>query len=265
MAPTIGGEPLHAETFPGWVLERCGIGDLSAYRATALNRRIPACLRALHVTSTEEARALLARRPELLETALGSLLIGVSSFFRDRYVFESLRELLPGVVARRGGVRVLAAGCSCGQELYSVAMLVAELGVLGRSNFVGVDFRSQALEKARAGEFHGPELEGLDSKLIEKYFVATDGTRFIIPELRSAVEWRRADLLAFRPEAMSDLVLFRNVAIYMTGRAARRLWGVLVESIAPGGILVTGKSERPPAGLPLVRLANSIYRRTSEA
>ncbi|MCE5231608.1 hypothetical protein LLG95_18675 [bacterium] len=263
--PERDDDRLVPDGFVAWVLRECGMCDLSAYRAGALQRRVPACLRALRVSSIREARQLLGQHPHLLQAALNALLIGVTGFFRDRIVFETLRrDVIPVVARRSGGVRVLAAGCSGGQELYSLAMLVAEQGALDRSFFLGLDCRADAIAEAAAGVFKPDALEGVDPALRDQYFVADGTSRRAIPALRSRMQWRKADLLYDRPRGTWDVVLFRNVAIYMLPRAVHQLWAGIVDSLSVGGFLVTGKSERPAAHLPLVRLANCIYQKRQD-
>ena len=116
-----------------WILQRTGL-DCSVYRPAPLNRRIPACLRALRAGSTAEARVLLARFPELLPRTLDTLLIGVTGFARDAAVFDALARIaLPSLRARPDDLRVWSAGCADGSELYSAAILLAEAGLLERS------------------------------------------------------------------------------------------------------------------------------------
>src|SRR5262249_62227868 len=103
------------------------------YRTETLHRRLPACLRAVRARSLAHARRLLEDQPSLVATALGTLIIGVTSFFRDPGVFEQLRtQVLPGLLRGPGGLRVWCCGCSDGPEVYSLAVLLAECGRLSR-------------------------------------------------------------------------------------------------------------------------------------
>lgn len=103
--PLRADEPAHG--FVGWVLDRSGL-DASVYRHRPLLRRLPSCLRTLQVRSVAEGRALLENRPDLLPAAVGSLLIGVTEFFRDPAVFEAVRaRVVPELAAcRRGPLRI---------------------------------------------------------------------------------------------------------------------------------------------------------------
>ena len=155
--PRLPDEP--ASGFVGWVLDRAGL-DASLYRHRPLLRRLPACLRTLGVRSPAEARKLLENRPDLLPAAIGSLLIGVTEFFRDAAVFEGIRtEVMPALAARGGQLRIWSAGCSSGEELYSVAILLAEAGLLARSFLLGTDCRIEAIRQARSALYNAAALE----------------------------------------------------------------------------------------------------------
>lgn len=258
--------PVALSPLANWALERAGL-DSKAYRTVALNRRVPSCLRALRATSESEALAKLERRPEQLALVIELLLIGVSEFFRDPPVFKLLEDqVLPNLQRKRDSLRVCSAGCSRGQELYSVAMLLEEHGALRRSHLLGLDCRPGAVTAAQGGRFAAAELEGVNERRLEKHFVKEGATYRIANRLRDGTQWRVENLL--RSDRMEeggwDLVLFRNVGIYLEMEEVNRLWKQWVRWLRAGGVLVTGKAERPPAGLPLVRKGSCIYEKTGE-
>ncbi len=249
-----------------WLFEQSRL-DSSAYRSAALDRRLPACLRMLRTPSPESARELLQQRPELLSFALGTVLIGVSDFFRDEVVFRALQELaLPQLFAESERVRVLSLGCSNGQELYSVAMLAAGQRSLDRLDLLGVDRRPEAIAAARRGVYSKAEVANLSPTHLKRFFVS-EGERWrLVPWLRSAANWEIDDLLAlkagdtWRRGGHWDLVLCRNLLIYLRPERGNALWRAILERLRPGAFLVTGRAEKPPADLPLLRLRPSVYR-----
>lgn len=244
-----------------WMLERAGLQP-AAYRPAAMQRRVSACLRQLRVTSADSARALIERRPEMLPFALNTVLIGVSEFFRDRPVFDYLKTAVLPELARTGGaLRVCSAGASGGQELYSVAMLLAEAGLLERSELLGVDCRADAIRRAQAGVYGPDDMAGVETARRERFFQPMDSRWAVRAELKQSARWHVADLLAFEAGGPCDLILFRNVAIYFNETHSAEAWERLCAQLAPGGFLVTGKAEKPPASLPLTRLVPSIYRK----
>ncbi|HYG33675.1 MAG TPA: CheR family methyltransferase, partial [Clostridia bacterium] len=159
---------------------------------------------------------------------------------------------------------VYSAGCSDGQELYSIAMLLNDLGALAHSHLLGLDCRSEAIAHAKAGRVPMAELEQVPPELRTRYFQVDQSTACVSPELRERVCWQVGDLLENCGPADSwDVILFRNVAIYLTPDH-ERLWKSLASQLRPGGVLVTGKAERPPSDLPLTRAFSCIYRKHRE-
>ena len=147
-ASVIDQDPLHA--FVARALELSGL-PADAYRAVPMHRRFNTCLRNLKAESVSEAWSLL-QNPESVAIAIDSLLIGVTEFFRDKAVFDALRnKIATDFPSKQEPIRVWSAGCSNGAELYSLAMLLDEAGHLGRSILVGTDCRSVAIQDARSG------------------------------------------------------------------------------------------------------------------
>jgi chemotaxis protein methyltransferase CheR len=249
------------DPFALWLLEAAGLNP-HAYRAAAVQRRVPACLRQLQVTSGEAARELVRQKPEVLPKALNTLLIGVTEFFRDPFVFDFLRKsALPELLRNRPGLRICSAGVSEGHELYSIAMLLAEAGRLKDCFLMGVDCRPEAIARARAGRFDGKEVAGLDSRLLNLFFQPAGQGFFICDEIRRHTHWRLDNLFSFRETHPWDVILFRNVAIYVNQEHAASIWTKLCAELSPGGLLVTGKAEKPLASLPLQRIAPCVFRK----
>ncbi len=228
-----------------------------------MHRRVQACLRQLRVTSPDSARDLVERRPELLPLVLNIALIGVSEFFRDRPVFAQLeKNVLPELLEKRRCLRVCSVGASGGQEIYSIAILLAEAGVIERSMLLGVDCRADAVRSAHAGIFGPRDMAGVEEDRRERFFQPTDnGCWAISSVIKNRIRWRVQDLLELDEPQSWDLILFRNVAIYFNDTHVVEAWRRLCGQLAPGGFFVTGKAEKPPGFLPLTRVAPSIYRK----
>ena len=249
--------------FTTWLLSLAGI-DASKYRARPLERRLPACFRALKVTSEEEARRRVLERPQLLAAAVGSMLIGVTEFFRDPAVFSLLsRVVAPRLAASGGDIRVLSAGCSTGAELYSTAIVLAEAGVLERSVLVGVDCRRAALAQARLGMFTGADVAGVRPEWRHRYFEQLEADLWRpIPAIQRRMDWQYVDLTVTAPSGPWDLVLCRNVSIYLADRVSAQMWERLAAELAPAGALIVGQAERVPDSLGLSKAAKSVNLRT---
>ncbi len=266
------GEELDSpKPFLAWLFSKAGL-DAGAYRSKGLERRLAACLRSLHASSTEAAQALLERDPELVPKAVDAVLIGVSGFFRDEAVFEYLRRaVLPELLRGRPGLRVFSAGCSGGQELYSIGLLLDELGALKDSYLLGVDCRPEAIALAKAGSFRLNELETVPPRFRDQYFLVQGARAGIALAQKPNFSWRVENVLENSPGSERlgdadpwDLILFRNLAIYLKPESALNLWRTLSRGLRPGGVLVTGKAERPPDGLPFRRVFPCIFEKRAE-
>lgn len=263
-APRVAGPTPRRDGVPALVLARAGL-DPACYRAGPIERRLPACLRALKAATEPAARERLASHPALLEPALSAVLIGVSGFFRDEPVFESLgARVVPALAARGRPPRVLSLGCSTGAELYSVAMLLADARLLAGAELVGIDCRPDAIARARAGVYSTGELAGVGAGRFARHFApARSGARVAEP-LRRATRWRVADATRELAAGPWDLVLCRNLFIYLQPAVADAIFEGIVAALPPGGFLVVGKAERPPGYLPLTAVARSVYGRHAD-
>ena len=181
---------------------------------------------------------------------------GESYFFRDQGQFDLLAaKILPELIARRTNerrLRIWSAGCAAGQEAYSLAILIDELAprIDGWNVLIlGTDINSKALEQARAGAYGDWSFRALDGTRKRRYFRARGDRWQIDQQLRDMVSFRRLDLIRDRipdPDAGLndfDLIICRNVFIYLDSKAVSRITAKFGEALADGGILVTGHSE----------------------
>ncbi|HEX4796329.1 MAG TPA: CheR family methyltransferase, partial [Humisphaera sp.] len=245
----------------GWILRQGGLNS-EDYKPETLVRRAPACLRTLRVGSMREAKVLLERKRQLITTAINALLIGVTGFFRDEPVFSALsRTTLPELTRRCPAPRIWSIGCSDGAELYSVAMILADIGKLHRCELLGTDCRADAIAQAAEGIFEEGALKGLSPHLLARYFRNSGGTWRVDGGLRAMVRWRVSNILRICEPMGWDMILCRNLAIYLRPTIADYLWHVLVAALLPGGYLVLGKAERPPRSVALREVAPCIFKR----
>lgn len=237
---------------------------VASYHAAALRRRTAACLRFLGASDVETAARKIQSDPSLVQPTLSVALLGVSEFFRDADVFARLRgDILPQLLQAHVRPRIWSAACSAGQELYSVAMLLADSGQLGRCELLGTDCRAEAVEQARRGAFEPASMATLEPEWRERFFERSGRQAVVRGGLRWATKWKCADLLSALEPGPWHLILWRNMAIYLEPPAAARIWRQLAEQLEPGGYLVCGKADHPPGGLPLARVGRCLYQRVS--
>jgi chemotaxis protein methyltransferase CheR len=277
-AHAIGLEPDTIAFFEA-LCQRWGL-TAARYRDSILARRQAACLRALRATSPIDGVRAIAADRAASERALGAVMIGVTEFFRDAAVFATLRCLLRSLKRGSEPLSVLSVGCSDGSELYSLAMLMAEQGLLAGARLRGIDCRPGAVESAVAGIYSTSAADAVPPALRARYMSpmlhselphAPLGPRMhtvrVVDGLRAACQWAVADAftLSFDAEAADacDLILCRNLTIYLTPGSAAALWALCVDGLRPGGLLVVGKAERPPAEIRprLSQIGACMYRR----
>lgn len=219
--------------------------DLDAYKRAQMERRLRATMESCGARSFQHYYSLLKTSKSLLDEFLDRVTINVSEFFRNPEHFEVLRlRVLPKLLERSAGLRVWSAGCSCGAEAYTVAILLHELAPGGGHRVLATDIDDRMLARARQGVYQDHELRSATGARLSKYFDRTSDGYRVTDEPRRLVRFKKHDLLREPFEAGFDLVLCRNVVIYFTDEAKAGLYGRFYQSLRPGGFLFVGGTER---------------------
>ena len=248
---------------------------LEAYKDKCVRRRIAVRMRACGVHTYADYRALLERSPEECERLRDALTINVTRFYRNADTWSVLRrDLVPALVdAGRRDFRAWSAGCSSGEEPYTLAMLVAEHldqagrgDALERTRIEATDVDRSCLDRARAAVYRRETLSELPPDLAGSYLRPAGGDLQVVDRARGLVAFTELDLSRQRPLRRDyHLILCRNVVIYFDRATQERLFQVFTEALAPGGYLVLGKVETllGPARerLQLIDPRERIYRR----
>lgn len=189
----------------------------------------------------------------LAQEVVEALVTNETSFFRDPFVFESLaRDVIPELMVRRRQERSLSiwsAACSSGQEPYSLAMLFHERFANECAHWklrvTASDLSTRMLERARQGSYSKLEIgRGLSDHQIRRHFQSTGNAFQIDSRLRDTVEFRQINLVQEWPAlAPFDLVLLRNVLIYMDAATRQQILGRLRAVLRPGGYVILGTTE----------------------
>ncbi|MFW3170942.1 CheR family methyltransferase [Geodermatophilus sp. CPCC 206100] len=223
--------------------------DFTGYKRPSVMRRVRRRMAEVGIESTAEYQDFLEVHPEEFTPLFNTVLINVTSFFRDRSSWEHLRDRrLPQVIAAAGPtIRVWSAGSASGQEAYSLAILLAE--ALGAEQFrqrvkiYATDVDEEALAQARQAVFTEREMAGLTSSQVEEYF-QPEGSRFAFrKDLRRSVIFGRNDLVQDAPISHVDLLLCRNTLMYFNAETQSRILGRLHFALNPEGLLFLGKAE----------------------
>jgi chemotaxis protein methyltransferase CheR len=251
--------------------------SLEAYKDKCLRRRIAVRMRASGVHSYVEYQALLDRDPEEYERLKDAITINVTRFYRNAETWDQVRAMLvPEICAHAGGPsRAWSAGCSSGEEPYTLAVLMAEhLDAQGRPDQLGLvtidatDIDRQCLQRARAARYNREALADVPADLVQRYFEDAGNEWRVTERVRTQVCVRDSDLCTDPPPGRNyQLILCRNVVIYFARHTQERVFTQFVEALAPGGFLVLGKVETLFGAardrLTLVNPRERIYRRAA--
>jgi two-component system, chemotaxis family, CheB/CheR fusion protein len=224
--------------------------DFTGYKRASLVRRIRRRMTTIGVGSYDDYLDYLQVHPEEFTPLFDTVLINVTSFFRDADAWAQLRtEIVPGLLRRRGPdeIRIWSAGCATGQEAYSTAILMAELlgadEVRRRVKIYATDVDEDALAYARQGAYEARQLEGLSNEQVAAHFEPS-GQQFVLrKELRRSVIFGRNDLVQDAPISRIDLLLCRNTLMYFNAEVQSRILQRLHFALNPDGVLFLGKAE----------------------
>ncbi len=236
-----------------WLVKsRCGV-DLSRYRATTLNRRV---LHRMAMTGSGDIEAYLGRltaEPDEMEKLMDIVTIHVTEFFRDRDVFKSLeRGYVPAFVDEKTGAghgvfRAWSAGCSTGEEAYSMAVIidhaVKKVSPNTHIEVFGTDVSGDSCRAARKGIYRDDKLESLPADIRDEYFEKEGRSWKVNSRLRSLVKFTSHDLFTASPYSQLDLIMCRNVMIHFEHEVRDEVISNFHESLQDRGLLVLGKSE----------------------
>jgi chemotaxis protein methyltransferase CheR len=239
--------------FKDLIKERCGL-SFEEMRSANLSSGIRKRMALQGIESAGEYLSLLLSRQEEFNCLVNLLTINETYFFREPAHLELLTgRVLPPMLGRERGadkIRILSAGCSTGEEPYSLVMALMEKYGLGIRDFVsviGVDIDGDALNKAKTGVFGPHSFRGETEKFKQKYFEALRDNRYRIQEsVRERVDFRELNLLAdsFPPEFEGfDIIFYRNVSIYFEPETRDKIFSKLASLLRTEGILFVSSTE----------------------
>jgi two-component system CheB/CheR fusion protein len=224
--------------------------DFSLYKRATVLRRVDRRLRFNGVSSIEDYLTVLQSSETEAEALLRDLLISVSSFFRDPDAFEALGALAPKLFEGKGpadAVRVWVVGCATGEEVYSIAMVLAEhaatLADPPRLQLFATDIDEHGYGWARAGVYTAAAVASISPDRLRRFFTKEPGGYRIAKSLREQILFAGHNVLHDPPFSRMDLVSCRNLFIYLQPEAQERVLETFHFALNPGGLLFLGASE----------------------
>ena len=224
--------------------------DFTGYKRASLTRRIQKRMQTVGVDAYDEYARYLAAHAEEFAHLFNTILINVTSFFRDEASWEYLRdEVVPRILADRPAtepIRVWSAGCATGEEAYSLAMAFAEAlpaGTRDRLKVYATDVDEDALTIARQGVYGAKSVEAVPPPLLEKYFDRLENRYAFRKEFRRLVIFGRNDLIQDAPISRIDLLVCRNALMYFDAETQARILARFHFALNDGGYLLLGRAE----------------------
>ena len=224
----------------------------SSYKDKCLRRRIAVRLRARGASGCAEYSGMLDDDPREYERLMRSLTVNVTKFFRNWETYSAIEQkVVPALMDRdEREIRVWSAGCSSGEEPYSIGILMHKhaaangVGRLESVSIVGTDIDTNCLGEAERAVYTETALGDTPPDLRKQYFPRIAGLRTMVPEVRRLVTFEVRDLLHFQPPFEdAHLIVCRNVIIYLERAAQDALFAHFHQTLAAGGFLVLGKVE----------------------
>ena len=243
--------------------------DLSAYRSQQVQRRLATyLLRSGHPNWPSFFRTV-RDDPASLRKLKDYLTINVSAFFRDPEKYEHFKDtILPGLLHDCATLNVWSAGCSYGQEPYSLAITLSEINGSSHSHHIlATDFDQHALEHARSGgPYSAEEVANVPAVLLKRYFISLPNGYQVKEDLQRQITFRHHNLLEDPSDGDFDLIVCRNVVIYFTVETKSQLYRRFHDALRPGGVLFVGGTEivSEAADIGLTPAGISFYRRRAD-
>ncbi|MGC2271508.1 MAG: chemotaxis protein CheB, partial [Candidatus Sulfotelmatobacter sp.] len=239
----------------GLLRESTGV-DFTNYKHTTLQRRIRRRMVVHKVEKLKDYLRFIGKKPEELDELYRDLLIHVTGFFREPETFVALRKhVYPKLFEGRkpdNPIRIWVAGCSTGEEVYSIAITLLEYMWVHSRNIsqaataiqiFATDISETALDRARTGLYTEAAVSEISAERLKRFFVRLDGGFQINKSIRDMCIFARQNLVKDPPFSNLDLVSCRNLLIYLGPVLQRRVIPALHYALKPGGYLMLGASE----------------------
>jgi two-component system CheB/CheR fusion protein len=242
--------------------------DFRHYKVPTILRRLQRRMALQKLPQIAQYVKFMQETPAEVSRLYQDLLIHVTRFFREPESFEALSEqVFPKILASRRGdspIRIWVCGCATGEEAYSVAIALLEfLGDQARTTPIQIfatDVSESAIEHARIGRYAEGITADLSPERLRRYFTKTDGSYRVTKQVRDLCVFARQDLTRDPPFSKLDLILCRNVLIYMNASLQRKLMSVFHYALKPSGYLMLGHSETIGGHSDLFAIAEKKHR-----
>jgi len=225
--------------------------DFRNYSKAHIKRRVLHRLSTSHILTVTDLQNRVLRDREFFIEFLNDLSINVTELFRDPDFYKSLRENVIPKLRTYAWFKIWHAGCATGEEVYSLAILLKEEGLLDRCQIYATDFNQKVLEIAREGVYHKDEIEQCErnyqlsggKRKLSDYYQSMYGSIMFNKDLSGRIVFADHNLATDSVFADVNLIMCRNVLIYFEKSLQDNVLGLFYESLVPSGILCLGTKE----------------------
>jgi two-component system CheB/CheR fusion protein len=226
--------------------------DFSLYKKSTITRRIDRRIAFHQIPDYAAYVNFLRENPQEIDILFTELLIGVTKFFRDAPAFESIKTKLCALIDKKVNgepFRVWIAGCSTGEEAYSIAMQLIEcmdeidLGDVPKLQIFATDLDAEAIEHARNGVYFDNIAADVSQARIDRFFIKKDNTFQVKKELREMIVFAQHNLIKDAPFTRLDLLCCRNVMIYLTTELQKKIIPIFHYALNVNGVMFMGPAE----------------------
>ncbi|WP_159519958.1 CheR family methyltransferase [Sunxiuqinia indica] len=225
--------------------------DFRNYSKAHIRRRVLSRLALSNLTTVTELLDKVLREPEFFKVFLDDLSINVTEMFRDPQFYQSFRENIVPKLKTYTFIKIWHAGCSTGEEVYSLAILLHEEGLLDRCQIYATDFNRKVLEIAKEGVYQKAEMEQFENNYIKSggqhklsdYYKSMYGSVILRKDLSKRIVFADHNLVTDSVFAEVNLIMCRNVLIYFEKQLQNKVLNLFHESLIPSGILCLGTKE----------------------
>jgi two-component system CheB/CheR fusion protein len=235
------------------ILRRHTGHDFSAYKRSTIWRRIERRMSLHHLGETDDYVRYLMNNPQELDLLFKEMLIGVTSFFRDEGIWERLgKEVFPKMIESQpdgATLRAWVAGCSTGEEAYSLGIVFQEALALSQGprrvtlQIFATDLGRDAIDKARCGEYPEDITKDVSEERLQRFFTRKEHGFRVNKEIREMVVFARQNLVSDAPFTKLDLLSCRNLLIYFLADLQKKLLPLFHYCLNPGGVMILGNAE----------------------
>lgn len=226
--------------------------DFTNYAMSSFKRRIARIIDLYKFSSMESLLKRISDDEEFVEEFVTEITVNVTEMFRDPSFWRELREhIIPNILLNHKTISIWHAGCSSGEEVFSMCVMLKEMGILNKAKIIATDLDKKILDKARKGEY---PIKNMDlneknyirvtgEKGLHQYYKEKSDRAIMDPSLVVDVSWREHDLVNGPVFNKFDLILCRNVMIYFNQTLQNEVLKKLHGSIFKYGYLIIGSKE----------------------